>query len=159
MGFGPGSIVSRQNVYASLTDLTKEGGIDGAKYFTQPAPDGSDMPQPQPDPNQMFMENQLKIESEKLNVRREEIQAEQARKMQELEAELQMKGQELEMKMAEMNQRLAIEREKIAANIEQTAAKIAADAEAGASKLAVEAEMARERLEHETFEGDKDRLS
>ena len=159
MGFGPGSIVSRQNVYASLTDLTKEGGIDGAKYFTQPAPDGSDMPQPQPDPNQTFMENQLKIEGEKLNVRREEIQAEQARKMQELEAELQMKGQELEMKMAEMNQRLAIEREKIAANIEQTAAKIAADAEAGASKLAVEAEMARERLEHETFEGDKDRLS
>ena len=39
------------------------------------------------------------------------------------------------------------------------AAKIAADAESGSAKLEVEASLARERLEHQSLEGDKARFT
>jgi hypothetical protein len=142
MGFDSGSIVSRQNVYSALTDLVKEGGLENPdKYFTQPAPDGSDIPEPKPDANEMFMQAQMKIESDKLVIKREELQAEH------------------QLKMMEMEQKLAIEREKISADMEQTAAKIAADAESGSTKLEVEAGLARERLEHQSLESDKARFT
>jgi len=157
MGFGQGSLVQRNNVYAALMDMTKEGGVEGAKYFTAPAPDNSDVPAPQPDPNQMFMESQLAIEGKKLEVKQQEMQIEHEHKMHEMQAEMEMKRREFDIKLTELDQKMAIEREKISAQMEQTAAKIAADAEAGATKLAIEAEMARERLEHETHEKNKDR--
>jgi len=156
MGFGPGSLVSRKNVYDALIDMGKEAGLDAArKYFTEPAPDGSDIPKPQPDPNQMFMQSQLKIEGDKVALQRDKMQIEHQQEMQKLEMESQIKQAEMELKLAEMQQRMAIEREKISAGMEKTAAQISADAEAGSAKLEVEASLARERLEHQSFERDK----
>jgi hypothetical protein len=146
MGFGQGSIVSRENVFNSLADLAKEGGVDPNKYFTMPAPDNSDMPEPAPDPNQMFMQSQIMIENGKLEAQREKMTLEHQQKMKEYE-----------LKIAEMDQKLAIEREKIAAQMETVAAKIASETEAGAAKLEVEARLARERLESASIEADKNR--
>lgn len=155
MGFDSGSIVSRQNVYSALVDLVKEGGVEAEKYFTQPAPDGSDIPPPKPDANEMFMQSQMKIENDKLIIKREEMQIDHSEKMQELQAEMEIKQQEMQLKVMELEQKLAIEREKISADMEQTAAQIAADAESGSAKLEVEASLARERLEHQSIENDK----
>ena len=160
MGFGPGSLVSRKNVYDALIDMGKEAGLDAArKYFTEPAPDGSDIPKPQPDPNQMFMQSQLKIEGDKVALQRDKMQIEHQQEMQKLEMESQTKQAEMELKLAEMQQRMAIEREKISAGMEKTAAQISADAEAGSAKLEVEASLARERLEHQSFERERERSS